>query len=303
MRGPVLFACDLDHTLLYSRAAAASAGPLEVVEHVEARPLSFVTPRALRLLARVRACALLVPATTRTLSQYRRVELFAGERTPEYAVTSNGGQLLERGRPDPDWHRAARRRLDGGPEPAEVAGWLAETGAGWAVRVRVADELFAYALVERSRVPPAALAELAARLGEWGWELSAQGRKLYALPAGLDKWPAVAEVARRSGARRVLAAGDSLLDRRLLDQADAAFQPAHGDLAAAGYTVASTTLATGALAGEELLELVADVLDCPPTPPDGSGVHCAGRDVGFLRVIQGVPERPQLAGPAHRHRR
>jgi hypothetical protein len=290
--GLVLFACDLDHTLLYSWAAARGrpdAGPLHVVEYLERRPLSFMTPRAVRLLARARRRCLMVPATTRTLAQYRRVELFAGERTPRYAVTSNGGHLLERGRPDMDWYRAARRPLDGGPAAAEVAEWLAQAGAGWAVRARAADGLFAYALVERSRLPPAALVELGARLGEWHWQLSLQGRKLYALPDALDKWPAVAEVAQRSGARRVLAAGDSPLDRRLLDEADVAFQPAHGDLAAAGYRRAVTTRATGARAGEELLELVAGVLDCPPTPPDGSGVHCVGHDDRFFREVQGLP--------------
>lgn len=62
-----------------------------------------------------------------------------------------------------------------------------------------------------------------------------QGRKIYAVPAPLTKSAAMHEVARRIGATRTLAAGDSLLDADLLLAADLGWRPGHGELADEGW--------------------------------------------------------------------
>jgi len=110
-------------------------------------------------------------------------------------------------------------------------------------------------------------AERVAALGQWcaagGWRVSWQGRRLYCVPEPLTKSAAVAEVARRAGCDRVLAAGDSLLDTDLLDWADLAVRPAHGELHRAGWCRPQLTVtqSRGVLAGEEILRrLLAHVL-------------------------------------------
>ena len=85
-----------------------------------------------------------------------------------------------------------------------------------------------------------------------------QGRKVYAVPAGLSKAAAAARLRRPARRRPVLlAAGDSLLDRPLLELAvasgGAAVRPAHGELHELGFAGAHVTAASGARAGEELL--------------------------------------------------
>jgi hypothetical protein len=89
--------------------------------------------------------------------------------------------------------------------------------------------------------------------------VSLQGRKVYAVPAGLTKSAAAAEVVARCGGGPLLAAGDSLLDADLLDAADAAIRPAHGELADSGFTRPHVvvTATTGVHAGEELLHWLA----------------------------------------------
>jgi hypothetical protein len=90
--------------------------------------------------------------------------------------------------------------------------------------------------------------------------VSLQGRKVYAVPAGLTKSAAAAEVVARCGGGLLLAAGDSLLDADLLEAADAAVRPAHGELADSGFTRPhlTVTAATGAAAGAELLGWLRD---------------------------------------------
>ncbi|MFJ9842997.1 HAD family hydrolase [Kitasatospora sp. NPDC101155] len=257
----VLVASDLDRTLIYSERALALDVPdrraprLLCVEVLDGRPLSFLTERAASLLVELGREAAFVPATTRTVEQYRRVNLPGP--TPTYAICANGGQLLVDGEPDQDWRREITARIAAGSAPLEeVVRRLALCAdPEWTRKRRVADESFAYLVIERDRLPDGWLAELAGWCAERGWRVSLQGRKVYAVPEPLGKSAALAEVVRRGGAGTVLAAGDSLLDADLLLAADAAWRPGHGELADSGWTAPGVTALSevGVAAGEEIV--------------------------------------------------
>ncbi|MGQ0616575.1 MAG: hypothetical protein ACT4PW_06220 [Acidimicrobiia bacterium] len=241
---------------------------MTAVEYLDGSPLSYMTVRALDLLRRLRAVVDVVPVTTRSLAQYRRVELFHGPLTPTYAVAANGGHLLHDGEPDLGWYESVRAAVARScADAATVADHLAEFGRAWAHRARVADGLFVYSVVDRAAIPARDLRQLDDWLAASGWELSVQGRKLYAVPGPLGKWRAVEEVVRRTGATVVVAAGDSLLDRDMLDRADFSLRPPHGELATARYGCDVVTSSGGILAAEELLEAVLDHLDGRAVPP------------------------------------
>ncbi|WP_371615710.1 HAD family hydrolase [Streptomyces sp. NBC_00454] len=259
----VLVASDLDRTLIYSNAALALTMPdpeaprLLCVEVHESKPLSYMTETAAELLAELSANpgVVFVPTTTRTRKQYQRIR-FPGQPA-KYAICANGGQLLVDGTPDRDWRRQVASRLAEECAPLEEvhAHLLSAADPAWLRKARVAEDLFAYLVVERALVPP----EWIKALTEWaearGWTISLQGRKIYAVPRPLTKSAAMREVARRTGATTTLAAGDSLLDADLLLAADAGWRPGHGELADADWTaphVTSLTLA-GVLAGEEIV--------------------------------------------------
>ncbi|MFF4338369.1 HAD family hydrolase [Kitasatospora sp. NPDC001540] len=260
-----LVASDLDRTLVYSNRALGLDVPdrlaprLLAVEVHDGRALSFMTEQAAALLAEIADRAPVVPVTTRTRAQYERIHLPGptADWIPPYAVCANGGHLLVDGRPDQDWQREVRTRLDERSAPlAQVVEHLAlAADPEWTHKRRVADELFAYLVVERAELPPGWVDELTAWCAERGWTVSLQGRKVYAVPAPLSKGAALAEVRRRSGAGTVLAAGDSLLDAELLLAADLAWRPGHGELAETGWTAEGVTALTetGVGAGEEIL--------------------------------------------------
>jgi hypothetical protein len=269
----VAVGCDLDRTLIYS-ASALALGPcpdrLRVVEWREGRPESFVTERAAELLAELDRVAVLVPATTRSWEQYRRIRLPLAA-PPRFAVCTNGGRLLVDGEPDPEWDAAVRRRLAEGTAPlTEVLEQLRRVAdPGWVLKRKVAEELFAYLVVDLAALPHEWEQELAAWAEPRGWRLSRQGRKLYLTPEPLTKSAAVAEAARRTGARTVLAAGDALLDAELLLAADAGWRPGHGELAEHGWTAPGVTALTtrGGTAAEEILTAMLDRVDGKaPTP-------------------------------------
>ncbi|MFI5803215.1 HAD family hydrolase [Streptomyces sp. NPDC051561] len=236
----------------------AEAPRLLCVEVYEGKPLSYVTETAAGLLTELASGApgtLFVPTTTRTREQYHRIHLPG--RTPEFAICANGGHLLVDGVSDPDWQDQVARRLTAQCAPlAEIRDRLSRTAdPAWLLKDRVAEDLFAYLVVERALLPDGWVKDLTAWAAPLGWNVSLQGRKIYVVPDPLTKSAAVREVARRTGATLTLAAGDSLLDADLLKAADQGWRPGHGELADAGWSAPQVTALpeAGVAAGEEIL--------------------------------------------------
>jgi hydroxymethylpyrimidine pyrophosphatase-like HAD family hydrolase len=266
-----LVACDLDQTLIYSRRAFRLPPNSEepavlVVEYLDGEPLSYLTHAAAQALSRLAQQALVVPVTTRTMAQYRRINLGF---QPEYAIAANGGHLIVDGVADPGWERSVRTRLAASGQPIgaireladELAAEAERAGRPWVRTIRDADGLFVY-LVAHDRTAIPGLGGLEAALASTGWTLSVQGRKVYLVPAGLTKEAAIGEVRRRSGAGKLVAAGDSLLDLGMLRAADVAVRPGHGELHEQALTLAHLRVSRGdgILGGEEIVAMLAGIV-------------------------------------------
>ena len=262
---------DLDRTTIYSAAALeltgsdADAPRLLCVEVYRGAPLSFMTEAAVDAFTGLRAVATVVPTTTSTPEQLARVHLPG--RPATYAIASNGGHLIVDGEPDRAWSAQVRAGLDGCAPLEEIEAHLRTRSGPFVLTLRRASDLFAYAVVDRAALPAGWVDDLAAWCAPRGWTVSLQGRKVYAVPVPLTKSAAAREVVTRLGAQALLAAGDSLLDADLLDAADAAIRPAHGELQDCAFTRPhlSVTRTTGAAAGEELLAWLRDRATAPTT--------------------------------------
>lgn len=267
---------DLDRTVIYSAAALALDVPDELaprllcVETYRAAPLSFMTERAAATFLRLRAAATVVPTTTRTVAQLARVRLPGPPA--RFAVAANGGHLLVDGVPDAGWAALVRSRLAGVAPIAEVRAHLDGMAGPFVRTLRDADGMFVYAVVDRDALPAGWVDDLGAWCGPRGWRVSLQGRKVYAVPVPLTKAAAAEEVRARCGGGALFAAGDSLLDTDLLEAADVAVRPAHGELADTGWRRPhlTVTAARGVAGGEELLELLASQVIRTEIPVSGS---------------------------------
>ena len=158
--------------------------------------------------------------------------------------------------PDRDWTAQVAARLAGlrarSPRSRPTCG---PSAGPFVLRAAGGEDLFAYAVVDRAALPDGWVDALAAWCAPRGWAVSLQGRKVYAVPRPLTKARPPRRCRERLGGGPLLAAGDSLLDADLLDAADAAVRPAHGELAEAGFTRDHLTVTdtTGVRAGEEML--------------------------------------------------
>lgn len=270
----LVVAADLDRTLIYSARAAGhgvdGVDGVDVeadgvcVEVYDDAPLSYVARRAVPALEAMVAGGLLVPATTRTAAQYRRIALPGGPAP--YAVCLNGGRVLVDDVDDPGFapHLAAARAASASFDEmgAVVRAWSAsvasQLGEG---RVRDAEALFHYVVFDDT-VEASELTEPLREAAEArDWLLSVQGRKAYVVPRGVTKEAGLAYLERAHGLQVLGAAGDSLLDAGMLAAAPAAWTPCGGELHRSGATgAASVTEGTGLDAGAEIVAALAGLL-------------------------------------------
>ncbi|PLR98737.1 HAD family hydrolase [Bacillus sp. T33-2] len=233
----MIFASDLDQTLIYSRKSfrldAGEAQPeITLIETLDGREISFMSNKAIALLKELNNKILFVPVTTRTVEQFRRISIFQNEIIPPLAVTSNGGNIIENGEIDSEWNRLIVKKIT---ETSLAKDELLQNfntlaNEEWVLSQRTADDLFHYCIIHRDIAPLDELADFRKEIERQGWKMSLQGRKLYFVPEAVNKWDAVAYIKEKLGKTFVAAAGDSLLDLCMLEVADFAIAPSHGEL-------------------------------------------------------------------------
>ncbi|KEK25199.1 HAD family hydrolase [Bacillus gaemokensis] len=231
----MIFASDLDQTLIYSRKSFRTIiedEDIQLIETLDGKEISFMTHKAISLLQQLQLQVQFVPVTTRTIEQFQRITLFQTEVIPEYAITSNGGNILHNGKQDVVWKKSIQKKLSA--ECLEKEAVLTEfqriAHGDWVISQKTADHLFHYCIIRRENIPYDELKEFTDWLDEQGWDHSLQGRKLYFVPKPVNKWDAVQYIKEKLQASTVITAGDSLLDLCMLEGANHAFAPLHGEL-------------------------------------------------------------------------
>ena len=216
--GTILFASDLDNTLLFSHRHRQPED--RCVERLNGAEQGFFTRETPDLLPQVVQRVHLLPITTRSIEQYQRIQWPDGT-APRIALTANGAVLLRDGQVDRAWYAASQALVRDHREAlAAVLDHL--TRQGGATSVRCVEGVYVYAAY-----PDIPAAERVARDWCGGSALQAvvSGRKVYFFPPGIDKGTALRRAVERFGPERVIAAGDSVIDVPMLRQADLALIP------------------------------------------------------------------------------
>lgn len=202
---------DLDGTLIFS-ASRKTAGDV-VVEYKDGAEISCISAFQCKALPQLRN---VVPVTTRSIEQYRRI-CFPEGFAPHYAITDNGGNLLVDGVPDREWAEHSAAIAAECADELSRAREVLERDLLRSFEIRTVDGLF---LFTKSRVPEQTLSALGTGRDT---EAFSTGEKVYVLPKKLSKGAAALRLAERIGfSGRIIAAGDSRMDIPLLNIADLA---------------------------------------------------------------------------------
>jgi hydroxymethylpyrimidine pyrophosphatase-like HAD family hydrolase len=242
----IIFACDLDNTLIHSWKHRRE-GDL-CIEHIGEKEQGYMSPEAVKLYGSLPENVLLVPVTTRSVDQYRRIH-WPGNREPELAVTTNGAILLgprnaqgdEKGFPG-KLEAAGERTGNGAAQkdleilPGMIRQWISESesaaaplrrtmdelleilsASGRFQRVRTVDDFYLFVCCEEGQDPMDALPE---RAFGAGLQVVSSGRKAYLLPPLFSKGEAVRRLKGHLQPAVILAAGDTEIDLSMAEPAD-----------------------------------------------------------------------------------
>lgn len=215
----LVFNTDLDNTMIYSYKQ--DIGNLKrCVEIYQDREISFITEKTFDLLKIVKEKLLIVPTTTRTVEQYRRIDFGLG--TPRYALACNGGVLLVDGEEDEDWYNESYTLVENCQEELAKAEALLTNDELRTFEVRNIKKLFIFT---KSSLPEITVEKLKAQLDTSLLDVFYNGVKVYAMPKKLSKGVAIDRFRKKLNATKVIAAGDSEFDIPMLQKADIAFAP------------------------------------------------------------------------------
>jgi hydroxymethylpyrimidine pyrophosphatase-like HAD family hydrolase len=217
----MIFASDLDNTLIHSRKAAASGDIC--VESVEGRQLSFMSPQVRARLRELSAVCEFIPVTARTQEQYARLDLGV---TPRYALVACGAMLLVDGENDAEWLERTGKIL---PKPLPDV-----QAAEYVFDVRTAGNYFIFAKSANSGQAAAHLADL---VDVTLFDICGARNKVYIIRKPLSKGYSLKRLLERLEHKYLVCAGDSRLDFSMLRMADQAFVPEEYPCALPQFTV------------------------------------------------------------------
>lgn len=244
---------DLDGTLVFSARAVRkwdgkepSGEPYVCVDVIEGRAVAWATRKTVESLRSLPM--VVVPTTSRSVEQYLRMTLMA---PVSWAIVEAGSTVLRDGTPDACWETEVRLRCSTASAPI---GDVRQLLVGLATTPR--GEHMLVVKVESSEAANALARDLQVRVDPLGWRAASDGRRVYLMPQAVTKARAAAWVSDRLGGTFRVAAGDSELDRTLLEWADFAMIPAHSP--AAGFALhlprAGVTECGGPRAAEQICD-------------------------------------------------
>lgn len=179
-------------------------------------------PSVYKSLGTIADHAEIIPVTTRSIDQYKRINWPTWAK-PKIAAVTNGSIILGNSDLNRQWEENVETSL---PELERMQAILAMSTAY--IRCRMVDNkyLFVYCAQEIDPIQQSrAIQELTTL------KVTASGKKIYLFPPGVDKGTATSKIRHFLEPDLLISAGDSDIDLPMLNQADIALVP-NADLAA-----------------------------------------------------------------------
>ena len=104
----MIFATDLDRTLIYSIRQVKDTAGLVPVEYKNEQPLSYMSNEAVELFQKLKENPnlIIIPVTARSTEQFRRIQVV---QDCPYAILACGAVILKNGKPLPIWQQFVKQ--------------------------------------------------------------------------------------------------------------------------------------------------------------------------------------------------
>lgn len=253
----MVFATDLDRTMIFSKKFINEENAKYSTGFQDGQTQSFMTNKSLQLLESLKRKIIIVPCTTRSREQFKRVIPF---ENCKYAICSNGGTILINGFKDSQWNFIMRKNMDFcEKELLDIKSDL-EKQSFLSRGVDFVDKFF---LFTRTNNIEKCMEFLKTRVDTEKFYFTFSTTKVYIFPTFISKKHALSYVLDKIGDNDVIVAGDSEVDFEMMKLSTIkSFIPVHDKTDINLISTEAVFLnKCGILAGEMILEQVNDILE------------------------------------------
>ena len=209
----IIFAFDLDGTAIFSKNKIGdNTNNFKCVERINGVDFSFMSNDSFNsyvdFYSQYNDKVILLPITSRSISQYKRIEWPNG-LTPRLAITTNGANLLENGVVSSDWHnillsnigKTKKERLSLVKQMSNMPGF---------VKFYDCDSAFDLVFFETEKHAKNAKEKLIIKHNDI--QIFVSGRRIYVLSSKILKEKALLRLKEIEKPDLIIAAGDSSID-------------------------------------------------------------------------------------------
>ncbi|MGP1597504.1 HAD hydrolase family protein [Peptoanaerobacter stomatis] len=254
-----VFNTDLDNTLIYSYKKDIGENKKNV-EIYNGRQISFITDKTYHLLKKLNQKLLIVPTTTRTEEQYKRIDLDIGQL--KYALVCNGSILLIDGHEDEMWYNTSLSLIENSKNELEKSLTYLQNDNRRNFELRFIKNLFVFTKCENSQN---VVNDLKNILDTSKVDVFNNKEKLYVIPKNLSKGNALLRFKQyldsiSDNKKIFISAGDSEFDISMFDKTDISIAPQ--ELSKIHKIPKNTILIDNfSLFSETMLEKIESILD------------------------------------------
>lgn len=226
----MIFFSDLDNTLIFGKRWVSNENNIVGVEIKNKSEVAYMTSKGYALLKELSQNIHFIPTTARTIEQYNRIHIFKSSIKINYAVTTNGGNILINNKIDKTWQSKIDKKLKDSIKHDEgKAAAIKIIGMEKIKSIKSADGIYFYAVLNKD-LDRDKLYELNEYFSPQGISIKSVRKKLYFIPYGIDKYEACAYLIDIIGETNYYSAGDSIMDENMLSNSIMGFIPASGGL-------------------------------------------------------------------------
>ena len=209
-----LFASDLDNTLIHSYKYKKEGDIC--VEWIKDKEQSFMSKKAIENIREIANHVLFVPVTSRSFDQCKRIRWEKIIR-PEFVITTNGALAFEHGKRIKEWEEKSEKIRDKYIEEMESI-WLQSHYDMDFKSFRYVDSLFLYGVCHDYVNAQEKVLSIHTSL-----RVDVNHQKIYFMPHEFNKGMALERLRNRFRSDSIIAAGDSMMDVPMLENADISF--------------------------------------------------------------------------------
>lgn len=222
----MIFATDLDKTLIYHKKYVNEdiMDKVQLIETIGENPVCYMSIEAKNKLQEISKKINVIPTTTRSIDEFFNVKTF---EYCKYAIVSNGGKILEDKKIMPEWEKHINNIIANYKDDFNGIINLLEKSGLTTTNPQVIDNIYVFSRVEDKEK---CLNFLNGKINQDKWNYCVQGKKLYVIPKEIKKSNAVKFLKNKLNSNYLIVAGDSLMDKDMLDIADLPIVPKHGEL-------------------------------------------------------------------------